>query len=194
MNLLFFDCETTGTFDWGVPPQFHDKYPRIIDLAWCGCNLETQKILFERQFLIKPEGWEMPATQWHYEHGYSTEQNTEKGEPISFVMDYFTKELKYSSMQIAHNIVFDKKVIQSEYHRMFPGKLLEFSNTFCLMHNSRRFVDARTGDGRKKPPKLAELYLHLFGKMMENEHTALGDVRAKVQCFFELINRRLIFV
>jgi DNA polymerase III, alpha subunit len=41
--------------------------------------------------------------------------------------------------------------------------------------------------GKKKRPKLQELYTFLFGKPFEGAHDAIADIRATKDCFLQLI-------
>ena len=41
--------------------------------------------------------------------------------------------------------------------------------------------------GKKKRPKLQELYTFLFGKPFEGAHDAMADIRATKDCFLQLI-------
>ena len=41
--------------------------------------------------------------------------------------------------------------------------------------------------GKKKRPKLQELYTSLFGKPFEGAHDAMADIRATKDCFLQLI-------
>ena len=41
--------------------------------------------------------------------------------------------------------------------------------------------------GVKKWPKLSEMYQFFFKKDFEDQHTALGDVKATLECYNEII-------
>jgi len=43
-----------------------------------------------------------------------------------------------------------------------------------------------------KPPKLSELYKHLFGEWFEGAHNAMVDVEATTRAFGELVKRGAI--
>jgi DNA polymerase III epsilon subunit-like protein len=105
------------------------------------------------------------------------------------VLKFFVSDLASSFAQIGHNVVFDKKVLLAEMYRHKTLIEKPFSNTICTMQAGRKVFDCRTEGGRKKPPKLMELYSYLFGEPFSGAHTSQGDVLATKLCFFEMLKR-----
>jgi len=97
---------------------------------------------------------------------------------------------------VAHNINFDKKIIATAYARFDMPSPFDYdvADEFCTMNAGSRhtkipptqaMVRAGRGGGYK-PPKLIELYKHLFGAGFEGAHDAMVDVDACAKCYFEL--------
>lgn len=190
---LLFDVETNGKIqDYKAPPAFHNRYPFIIDIAWM--LVEGTVIVEQKSYLIRPEGWEIPNEPGSFwdEHGYDTRTNTEHGVPMFHALKEFEESLYESSRQIAHNIHFDRKIIQANFHRYVQGGLLMFKNPVCSMQAGRAVCDARDKNGRRKAPRLEELYLSLTGKEIVNKHRAKGDVDALYECYVELLKRNIL--
>jgi hypothetical protein len=83
---------------------------------------------------------------------------------------------------------FDEKIVGAEFLRLGYQNYLENKNKKCTMKSSTSFCRL-TGPYGQKWPKLQELYQKLFKKQYDNAHSALADVRACAECYFEL--RRL---
>jgi DNA polymerase III epsilon subunit-like protein len=86
---------------------------------------------------------------------------------------------------VGHNLAFDLKIVGAEFVRCsvidpFPGK-----RQVCTMLASTAFCMIPGAYGYKWP-KLNELYTRLFARDMGMAHNSLLDVKATMDCFFEL--------
>src|SRR5690606_26610148 len=109
--------------------------------------------------------------------------------PILAVIKLFIADLQRCEYLVAHNMSFDMNVVGAEMIRLgvtSPKKL----EKICTMKTSTSFC----GLPRNKWPKLEELHEKLFGEKFEDAHDALADVRACARCFFELLNRKVIYL
>jgi DNA polymerase III epsilon subunit-like protein len=179
MNLLFFDTETTGFAKNGVQP-------RIIQIAWCVASLDGE-VNLERSFLIKPDGWEVPAEKFWIENGHSTERCEEKGVPMSDVLEMLIGDIVGFNCEtlVANNIDFDAPVLINEFqiYGLGTGRKM---NRVCTMKSTSHLFG--------KWPKLQQLHQFLFGTRFEGAHDALDDIKATVKCFFELKKRGIITI
>ena len=178
MKYLFFDTETTGT---------HSS-ARITQLAW---QLYDDKTLIrERSDIIYPDGWEVPNEPFFIEHNMSTERCKREGIAIADALSYFVAAYNEAELLVAHNIDFDRRIVNYEFKlaNVFP---LQGIPNFCTMKSTIEFCGL-PGKYGFKWPKLEELHQKLFGCKFENAHDALADITATAKCFFELQNKGII--
>lgn len=168
MKVLVFDTETTGLLLPSAAPL--DKQPRIIELG-IAVLLDGQTIE-EHNWLIDPG--EPISAEITKITGITNEQLT--GKP-SFKDVWSEAQGLFLSADavIAHNLPFDKGMIDNEVQRLMGEPLgcgwpevqlctvQEFSHVF----------------GHR--PKLTELYEHFLGRPLMQTHRALDDVHALVE-------------
>lgn len=196
---LFFDTETTGLpKKWKAPMIDLDNWPRVIQLAW----LVVDKDNLDRaqwNYLIKPDGWEIPKERFWLEHGFDTDKSVAEGVPIKGALESFVLDLNECEYLISHNLDFDYNVLGAELLRAgVRGKKLtrictkEISTEFCKMPFAGRKQYPGMRAQSWKWPKLSELHVKLFNKDFDDAHDALADVRALRTCFFELLRLGII--
>jgi DNA polymerase-3 subunit epsilon len=192
---LFFDTETTGLpKKWQIPPERDpDNWPRIVQIAWAVYD-ESGTEQFCRDFIIRPDGFEIPAEAARV-HGISTARALDEGRPILPVLADFARDTGQTSQLVAHNADFDIPVITAECIRYGIAANLRDISTVCTM-KSKDVVDHcripnpwRSG---YKWPKLEELHHVLFGEAFPDAHDAAADVRACSRCFFALKDRGIL--
>jgi len=182
---LFFDIETTG-----LPGARNasikdlDNWPRIVQLA-CLQYDNNQNLVSEENHIIKPEGFTIPGDAVRV-HGITTEKALELGINLETTLQKFAELISESEIIIAHNIDFDAKIIGAEFLRAGINTVLFNKQRFCTMKTTTELckIDGPYG---YKWPKLSELYYHLFKNKIEDTHDAAVDVKACVECFFELV-------
>ena len=182
---LFFDIETTGL------PKVRDasitnfnNWPRMVQLAWLQYD-ENQNLIFEANYIIKPEGFTIPADASKV-HGITTEKALESGVHLETALQEFSEVISKSEIIIAHNMDFEEKIVGAEFLRSGVKSVLFDKQRFCTMKTTTELCQI-TGPYGYKWPKLSELYYHLFKKDFEDAHDAAVDVKACVKCFFELM-------
>lgn len=182
---LFFDIETTGL------PKVRDasitnlnNWPRMVQLAWLRYD-ENQNLIFEANYIIKPEGFTIPADASKV-HGITTEKALESGVHLETALQEFSEVISKSEIIIAHNMDFEEKIVGAEFLRSGVKSVLFDKQRFCTMKTTTELCQI-TGPYGYKWPKLSELYYHLFKKDFEDAHDAAVDVKACVGCFFELM-------
>lgn len=187
---LFFDTETTGVpKNYKASPLEVDNWPRIIQLAWAYYDAQG-KLLAHACDLIYPDGWIIPTEKFWIDSGFTTEKSKENGIPISKALYRFLTVLDQTKYLIAHNLNFDKPIVQAEMIRL-NMKSENKPLTFCTMLNTTNVCRIPSKSGYKWP-KLEELHRYLFKAEFDGAHDALNDVLATAKCFFELQKLNLI--
>ncbi len=186
---LFFDTETVGLPErWDVPITDMDNWPRLVQLAWIVCDVRGE-VLEERNAIIKPEGFSIPA-EISKLHGITTSIANEHGEPLKEVLELFAERVDKAWLLVGHNISFDECVVGAEFERLRMMTSLFLKPKYCTMKGSINYCKLPGNNGFKSP-KLVELYQILFGSRFDNAHDALADVKATMKCFWKLKELRL---
>jgi len=184
---LIFDTETTGLpQNFNAPLSDSDNWPRMVQIAW-QLHDELGNILENKDYIIKPEGYDIPFNATRI-HGISTEMANNEGEDLSKVLLEFAKTLEKVKVVSGHNVSFDYSIVGAEFIRKNIEDTLKnkpvvdtmlFGTDFCKLPGGR--------SGKFKPPKLEELYETLFGSKFDEAHNAAADVNATAQIFFEML-------
>ena len=174
MNIMIFDIESNGL---PVDKKCTDmrkfnNWPRVIEIAWELTDQWGADVLSEGHYHIKPDGWEVPTTDFFVKHGHSTAKCQELGVPIRQACGHFIADLQSADVLVAHNLPFDYNVVGAECLRLDlrldlrgekrPVKIctMESSTAYCKRKYNPKQKD---WPGQKwKPPSLAELYKSLF--------------------------------
>lgn len=185
MKILFFDTETTGLpTNWNDPPKM---WPRMVQLGFIqtvgGRTFKT----FDS--IIKPEGFEIPEPASDV-HGISTEFATEYGRPLGEVLKTFGEAWRVSDLVVCHNYDFDANIMDGEAFRVYGRYFVREKPGFCTKVASTPVLNKiPKQEGGHNGPNLAELYQFCFGRGFDGAHDALNDVRATMECFFEMERR-----
>jgi DNA polymerase III epsilon subunit-like protein len=144
--------------------------------------------------------------------GITREKCKSLGNPIEDVLIEFYKEYERCDVIVAHNISFDREMINIEILRNH-SKMTElgyvrpeiiFNNTYNHIHNKYLFCTMLHGKSTCniivetskrsyiKFPKLSELYFKLFGEVPEGLHDALVDTRVCLKCYLDLNSKNVI--
>jgi len=184
---ILVDTETTGLpKNWRAPLTDLNNWPRIVQIAWLVYTIDGQEIA-KNNFTIKPENFTIPQESIKI-HGITNEYAIKNGEQLKMVLNLFQQDLSKCKCIVGHNISFDINIIAAEYMRNnIDTKLLMKMQNLCTMKLTKDFCMIPRYDGKGyKYPKLSELYKFLFRKEFANEHSALGDIIATAECFWEL--------
>lgn len=203
MNFLFFDVESNGLpvdRTNKTPMTVVENWPRVIEIAWLLADNEGNPVN-QNVRLIKPDCWEIPKEKFWIEHGFDTDKSKKEGIPIRQALTEFTTDLAQADFLIAHNIAFDHPVVGAEMIRYeMKGKrvpkicTMQTTIEFCAVPFAGQRNYLSKTEKRYKFPKLSELHIKLFGKDFDDKHSALGDVTALKNCFFELLKRGIIIL
>jgi len=191
MRVLLFDTETTG-----LPhkPQYPAKmcknnWADIVSIAWILAD-EYGNALETEYHVIRPDGWSIPQDSVEI-HKITEEHAYTYGDSLRCVITKFIECVSKSDVLVAHNMNFDKNVINNALKwRLDLSFLLEdvTKRFFCTMKESREIVGlpGKT-KGTYKMAKLSEMYTRLFDKEpTEVLHNSLGDTQIMKDCFFRI--------
>lgn len=196
--ILVYDVETTGLPDW-KKPSLDPSQPRVIQLGAMLCD-DTGTEIERINRIIKPDGWTIPDEIFQLT-GISQGLAESDGVPIAGVIDEFLVMVDKSNVTVAHNDSFDRRLLRIELLRLFgDGAISEkwkISPHFCTMRAGTDLCKLPStgkmqaaGFNKYKPPKLVELYEHLFGTKPEKMHDAMADVESTAKIYFELMRRK----
>ena len=180
MKSLVFDTETTGLpIGRNVPIHKTEFYPFIVQFSWMIYDNKSMKIEKVCDYIIKlPEGEVIPDSSIKI-HGITNEQMKIEGVDIVGVLREFTRDVLNSDMLVAHNLNFDKTIVQVEYLRNNKINWLgrHRKKEYCTLRNSINLckIERKSKDGSIyfKFPKLMELHQFLYRKVPNNLHNSL---------------------
>lgn len=184
-KILFFDTETTGlptNYDAAVNDIYN--WPRIIQLAWQLCD-ENANILNKVTEYVLPEGFDIPRSEFHIKHGLTNETCKMFGVPISGLLDRFILDLNECDEVVAHNMSFDKPIIECEMYR-YQKVPATRAQAYCTKLGSMDIVKLPGFKGRYKWPSLDEAYQHFFKSGFTGAHDAGNDVEACKKIYFAI--------
>jgi|LauGreSBDMM110SN_4_FD.fasta_scaffold21050_3 DNA polymerase III epsilon subunit-like protein len=189
MHILFFDTETTG-----LPSNGPNKMDtcRLLQISYIVCSSENmEKILIEKDYVIKADGWTIPNAEFH---GVSMERSQQEGQDLLKVVEEIKTDFLNADVVLAHNAAFDKSVIQSELSRNNHELLstMNWDKFVCTMKLTKYIVKAKNKLGKLKNPTLNELYEHTFWTTMDHAHNSLYDTRNLHTVMAELVRRRKV--
>jgi len=180
MRILVFDTETTGLPKYRLPAkQQQGNWPHIVSISWMLLN--DNELISSQSFIIKPQ-WTIPKESSAI-HGITQEFAQEYGVDLEYAINEFIGE-RYDVL-VAHNLDFDENVLVNALYwdlgrktfNEFPGRkrcTMKFSKDICKLPG--RYSGY-------KPPKLSELYFHVFGYFpdIKKLHNSMYDVEILVE-------------
>jgi DNA polymerase III subunit epsilon len=178
LKFVVLDVETTGLpmrAERGAPPIPADApgQPRLA--SFCVIALDENLVEIEQDSiaaLIKPDGWEIGA-EASAVNGLTTERCAAEGIPVADVLGVYSDLIGRGAIVVAHNVIFDTKIMRGELRRAFLPDLFKQTRIICTM---RAAADVIT-PGRKQV-KLIDAYRHFFESDFADAHTAQADARA----------------
>ena len=141
------------------------------------------------EYIVRPEGYVISEDSARI-HGITHDIAIQRGVSLSVVLDAIETSFQKASIFVAHNIAFDTKILDAEFHRAGRATRMECKSKrlHCTMQASTKFCNLPGLYGAKWPT-LQELHTTLFKTGFDGAHHALVDVEACVRCYIEL--RRL---
>lgn len=183
MNILFFDTETTGKYDFKLPPD-HPIQPRLVQLAAILRDGDG-KARATVDVIIKPENWHISEEVARI-HGITEEIAINFGVPVRTAAFLFNNLCYQADLLVAHNLDFDRSVLLSVYHSLGVGNRLARMNRFCTMRTAAPVLKLSNGNQQDKHsykwPKLQECMRFFFGEEFAG-HNALEDTIACMRVY-----------
>jgi DNA polymerase III alpha subunit (gram-positive type) len=176
MIATVFDTETSGLIENRTLRL--DRQPEIIEFYACAINLETGEMLDEFDTLIKPK---KPVSDEITQITTITNDMLQDAEPFSKHANRIQGILERSPSVIAHNLAFDKDMVEIEFQRLSPGWHIEWPECICTVEQTNHIKGYRLS--------LSALHQTLFGEPFEGAHRAKVDVQALLRCSVELFKR-----
>jgi DNA polymerase III epsilon subunit-like protein len=181
---IVVDTETTGLIQdrsLRATKKNLDNFPRIVEIAW-GVYSRKGELISEGGYLIK-QSEPIPESATAI-HGITNEDCEKEGCDLVEVLEKLSQDAAGCLRVVGHNVMFDKKIIESEFLRAdVPKPFIKMSTYDTLQMGRSHF---KIG----KYPKLGELYEMIGGKSPEElgipTHRAIGDVYLTAQIFFAL--------
>lgn len=188
--ILFMDTETTGFYQDRLPVD-HELQPHIVQLAAQLCSTDGAPVA-GFSLIIDP-GVEIPERAANV-HGITTEKAVQFGVSAQSALSMFVHLYQRSELIVAHNIKFDKAVMETGISRYYGKPTpLDKKPIFCTMEAATPIVNLpptdrmlAAGFNKPKPPKLEECIRHFFDETLENAHDAMVDLIACRRVYFHL--------
>lgn len=174
MIALILDTETTGLIDNRLTKL--DKQPHIIEFYGCLSDLKTGKIMCEIEHLIKPP---VSISEEVVKITGIDDEMVSKAQPFEAIASQVETLISNSPMVIAHNMSYDKDMIEIEFERL--GKKIKWPELMCTVEQTIHLCGYRLN--------LSALYEHLFKTSFKGTHRAKNDVQALLACCVELTQR-----
>ena len=169
--ILVFDTETTGlTLHPDAPVE---RQPRCIEAAFAGLDPVTGEVLEEHSWLINPGE---PLTPEIVKITGLTDADLAGEPPFADVWPEIRAVLARGRMIVAHNLPFDRAILNGELARMDAalwGEGFWPQQELCTV--------AAFQDEFGRPPRLVALYERVLGRKYPQTHRAADDVRALVE-------------
>lgn len=187
--ILFFDTETTGFLDDRLPID-HEAQPYIVQLAAQLCADDGDPIA-GFCFIVAP-GVPIPERAAAV-HGITDAKAVQFGVSAEFALSAFTHLYQRADLVCAHNIKFDKGVMEVAIARHYGKTMPLRKPLFCTMEAASPIVNLpptdrmrAAGFDKPKPPKLEECIQHFFNEKLEGAHDAMIDVTACRRVYLHL--------
>lgn len=182
------DTETTGIPDFKARSHA-DHQPRVCSVATILVD-HTGNVIEKKKVFIKPDGWKV--SQFNIDHGITQELCEDTGVPIKDVYEEIEEAAKKVEFFIAHNAIFDQKMMKIEAVRLGREDLFN-SEWKCTANQATPIVNlpptermVAAGFLTPKKPTLIEAYKHFFGKEFDGAHDAGADIQACMEIYFAM--------
>lgn len=196
MKVLVFDTETTGLPEDQYASLFDSaKWPHIIQLGYILFDTERKEVIEYINHIVKLAPEVIISPKSIEIHKITAERSQDEGLPIQEVLAAFRKCLQEANLIVAHNLLFDKRMLMVEMNRNKMENFLVRDGRaipeFCTMKNTTTLcalpkLNTKTGETYFKFPTLSELHLCLFKTEPKGVHNAIVDVIICLRCYVQL--------
>lgn len=185
MKVLVFDTETSG-----LPTERNasiyetEKWPHVLQLSYIVYDMDTNELITVENDYIKIESSVVVSPESTKIHHITPEQ-LNNGISIVDALSKFNSYASQSSIMVAHNVSFDKRMLIVEGVR--NNIKMNFHDTYCTMKSGIDIckIEKISMKGEKyfKYPTLSELHNELFQTIPKNTHNALIDILICMRCY-----------
>jgi DNA polymerase-3 subunit epsilon len=189
MTILAIDTETSGFTKPNLPLD-HPDQPYIVQLAAQLCEDDGKPIAGFS--LIIDNGVEIPEKAAAV-HGITAERAVQFGVSPTSALAHFAHFHQRADLIIAHNIRFDKMVMEVAMTRQQGKEMRITKPCFCTMETATPVINMpptdrmlAAGFNKPKAPKLEECIEHFFGEKLEGAHDAMVDLTACLRVYLHL--------
>lgn len=190
--ILFFDTETTGFFHDRLPVD-DSSQPHIVQLAAQLCE-DNGEPVSGFSFIVDPGIGKISIPESASNvHGITNERAVQFGVSSEFALSAFTHLYQRADIVCAHNIKFDKGVMEAAIARHYKKVMPLRKPLFCTMEAASPVVNLpptermrAMGMTKPKPPKLEECIRHFFNEDLDGAHDAMVDVTACRRVYLHL--------
>jgi DNA polymerase III epsilon subunit-like protein len=192
-SIVVFDVETTGfPMDYDAKASDVDNWPRITQFAWLVLDEDFNLINEESHYIKIPADVDIQKGAERVT-GITKDFLNEHGKEIEPILEKFYNHVREVDNVVAHNLSFDKKVVESEYFRIKKKRPFTGKFGICTMKRGTSFCELPKpyGNGYKWP-KLEELAEECYGGhytpiLLEKGHNALYDAKVTAKCLVHLV-------
>lgn len=191
---LVFDCETSGFVNERAPLN-DPRQPHLIQLAAQLCEDDGEPVS-GFSLIVNPNHhancMQIPEAASSV-HGITTERAAEVGLELGVVLNVFADFYQRADLLVAHNIKFDRAVMEIAIARKWTLRALNKVPLFCTMEAATPILNLppsermlKAGFNKPKPPKLAECVKHFFGEDLADAHDGWADMAACRRVYLHL--------
>lgn len=184
MKVVIFDTETDGLIANSAIP-IH-KQPRIVELFALvleqkgeGASAKFKTVseyerLFDTERPIPPDTIRITGI---------TQETIREARALPFREHRLEVAQLFEGADriVAHNLSFDKSMVDNELERAGLGRLLKWPERVCTVEATEHYFGFRLN--------LTLLYKTLFDEVFKDAHRARTDVEALARCYCELVKR-----
>lgn len=188
---LVFDTETTGLpprAPRGTPPIPADdpRQPRMASFAAIAADPAGRELSRLKAY-IRPDGWTMaefdaraiaegkkPASEVN---GLTDELLNDQGIPVASVLQFYSEAVLSGLVVVAHNAIFDKKIMRGELRRAGMSDLFDKTRSICTMKACDAYAPRGLCMSSPGFVKL-EVACAFFGIVNAHAHDAMADTEA----------------
>ena len=203
-RVLVFDVETTGLLPKKGQELPIEELPHVIQLSYVLFETSNWRVSKEfNKYINIPQHVEISSKIT--EITGITREMCNNGITIEKALQEFCEDYMICDTIVAHNIYFDRRMIQLEINRhnetlnpyhvenvfLQSYEKEENKQNYCTMYKSKNLCKIERKDDKGetyyKSPKLSELYEHLFEtKAPMNLHDSLIDTYVCLRCFVKM--------
>ena len=209
MKVLVFDTETTGLIkNYNASMEDSSKWPHVLQLSFIVFDTNTKEILDYSDRIIRLADNVDISPESIAIHQITRERSNREGIPIRQALLEFIEAMKGVDILVAHNLIFDKTLLQVELcrHKLIANfisaaaaaavadaavsaQTLLAPKEYCTMQESITLCKIPNPNkkyamsNQYKWPRLNELHKQLFKVEPNGTHNAIADVMICLRCY-----------